>query len=96
VGASEPDVAEAQCGARVIRDFATSLVHLKNFCPAKTAFNDGLIALMQGPSGLPGPRCNRLDGRLILHYLMAQGGTSLAPVSGDCVRNETVLFSLGF
>jgi hypothetical protein len=61
-------LANRKRGARVIRDFATSLVHLKNFCPAKTAFNHGLIALMQGPSGLSGPRCNRLDDRLILHY----------------------------
>jgi hypothetical protein len=87
---SEPNVTEAQCSARVIRDYATSLIHLQNFCPVKTAFNDALLAVMRGP-GLPAPRCDRLNDRLVLHYLMGSGGTSLRPFSGDCKRGTLTL-----
>jgi len=78
-----------------MRVFAASLGDLQNFCPSKTGFNDALVALMRGPS-LVGPRCNRLDDRLILHYLMASGGASLRPFSGDCKRGTQVLFTLYF
>lgn len=94
-GPSEPSVSEAQCSARVTRNFATNLIHLQNFCPSKTAFNDALLALMRGPSPT-GPRCDRLDDRLILHYLRGSGGTSLRPFSGDCKRGTEVLFTLDF
>ena len=99
--AEPPEPTEAVCTSRVRFDGATSVSHLETLiqCPPAPAFNAGKLKLLRG-TGVPA-KCDRRDDIIRLHFLRAPGGTSLRPISGDCLRDtdadgdRDVLYSVG-
>jgi hypothetical protein len=90
-GPSEPGIPaepNAVCTARVNVTGATALGQLTNLkaCPGTVGFNQGKLTMLQ--SG-----CNHAQDVIRLRYFLVSGGTSLRPVSGECVRNSAVVFS---
>ena len=83
-----PDEPNAVCTARVNVTGATLLSQLTNLkaCPSNVGFNTAKLTMLQ--SG-----CNIKDDVIRLRYFVVSGGTSLRPVSGECVRNSVVVFS---
>lgn len=87
----------AVCSARVDTDFATSVTDLQTLtpCPSGSLFGQAKLALIQGSYGAQGPQCNRLEDLLRIRYPVLRNGI-YQPSSGDCVRDDQVLFSLAF
>jgi hypothetical protein len=85
---SLPDEPNAVCTARVNVDGATLLGQLTNLkaCPNKAGFNNAKLTMLQ--SG-----CNHAQDVIRLRYFVVSGGTSLRPVSGECLRDGAIVFS---
>jgi hypothetical protein len=83
-----PDEPNAVCTARVNVDGATLLGQLTNLkaCPNKVGFNNAKLTML-------GAGCNHAQDVMRLRYFVISGGTSLRPVSGECVRGGAVVFT---